>query len=116
MMTFYQRIKAFCLELWEIAHIPPEGVSKVLCPWADDECGYYPAPRRCTGEDESCDLLECDIDDIDFDGFDDCWIDIDEEDIRLAAYYKWVEAGRPVGQSDRFWYEALNAEQFIVFF
>ncbi|HLW66192.1 MAG TPA: DUF2934 domain-containing protein [Gemmataceae bacterium] len=29
-----------------------------------------------------------------------------EEDIRLAAYYKWEAAGRPAGDGRNFWAEA----------
>jgi hypothetical protein len=29
-----------------------------------------------------------------------------EDEIRQDAYYKWVAAGKPEGQSEKFWYEA----------
>jgi hypothetical protein len=31
---------------------------------------------------------------------------VSEEDIRLAAYYKWEAAGRPAGDGRNFWAEA----------
>ena len=31
---------------------------------------------------------------------------VSEEDIRMAAYYKWEAAGRPVGDGRNFWAEA----------
>ena len=31
---------------------------------------------------------------------------VSEDDIRLAAYYKWEAAGRPLGDGRNFWAEA----------
>ena len=31
---------------------------------------------------------------------------VSEEDIRMAAYYKWEAAGRPAGDGRNFWAEA----------
>lgn len=33
----------------------------------------------------------------------------DEQAVRERAYYKWLEAGRPDGEDERFWFEAENS-------
>ena len=35
-----------------------------------------------------------------------------EDQIRTKAYYLWIEAGRPMGRSDEFWYTAVAAEKY----
>lgn len=37
-----------------------------------------------------------------------------EQRIALLAYYKWENAGRPEGQDDKFWFEAVEEYRQIM--